>query len=381
MAGRERSTVADHLESLGPIIGGAFTDSSATWRWSFYINLCIGGLAAPIYAFLLPASDPRRGHGFVSRFKDLDLVGAILSAGAITTLVMAISFGGNVYAWNSGQIIGLFLTTGALWISFSLQQRFSLLTKPENRIFPTSLLKLWELDILFAQMASAQVVVTVPVYFIPIYFQFTQGASAMRSGVQLLPFLLPLVFAVMLNGGAMVQVGYYMPWYLLGSALALVGSVLLYTIDLDTSDARIYGYSILTAFGIGLFSQAGFAVAQLKVAPKMLPQAVAFIGIGQVGGITLAMMISNSIFLNEATNQIAEILPNLSRSALQQAVSGFGGDFFDSLTFDQRRRVLTAIVASIDNTFILVIAACAFSLLLSVLMKREKLFTAAKEGD
>lgn len=25
------------IGSLGPIIGGAFADSSATWRWSFYI--------------------------------------------------------------------------------------------------------------------------------------------------------------------------------------------------------------------------------------------------------------------------------------------------------------------------------------------------------
>lgn len=24
---------------LGPVVGGSFSDSSATWRWSFYINL------------------------------------------------------------------------------------------------------------------------------------------------------------------------------------------------------------------------------------------------------------------------------------------------------------------------------------------------------
>lgn len=310
--------------------------------------------------------------------KSLDLVGAVLSAGAITTLVMAISFGGSVYAWNSGQTIGLIVTTAVLWVVFILQQRFSFLTTPENRLFPSSLLKSWELDILFAQMASAQVVVTVPVYFIPLYFQFAKDSSAMRSGVQLLPFLLLLVFAVMLNGAMMAKVGYYMPWYLAGSALALVGSALLYTIDPETSDARIYGYSILTAFGIGLFSQAGFAVAQMKVAPRQLPQAVAFIGIGQVGGITLALMMSNSIFLNEATNKIARILPDLPRSAVQQAVSGFGGDFFHSLTSDERRRVLAAIVQSIDKTFIMVITACAVSLVLSVFMKREKLFVAAK---
>src|SRR5579859_3801158 len=37
---------------LGPVIGGAFTNSGATWRWAFYINLPIGALVAPILFFL-----------------------------------------------------------------------------------------------------------------------------------------------------------------------------------------------------------------------------------------------------------------------------------------------------------------------------------------
>ncbi|KAH7310894.1 major facilitator superfamily domain-containing protein [Stachybotrys elegans] len=245
---------------LGPIIGGAFTESSATWRWSFYINLCIGGLATPVYLFILPKSDPRLRQSLASRVSSLDLLGGVLSAGAVTSFVMVISFGGTVYSWDSGQTLSLFVVTGLLWVGFILQQRFAWMTTPDNRLFPTSLLKNWEMNILFAQMASAQVIITIPIFFIPVYFQFAKGESAMRSGVQLLPFVLPLVFSVML-----AKVGYCMPWYVAGSALALVGSALLHTIDVDTSNSRIYGYSILTALGVGLFSQAGFPVAQIKV--------------------------------------------------------------------------------------------------------------------
>lgn len=43
---------------LGVIVGGAFADSHATWRWAFYTNRCVGGLSAPIYGFLLPKTDP-----------------------------------------------------------------------------------------------------------------------------------------------------------------------------------------------------------------------------------------------------------------------------------------------------------------------------------
>jgi hypothetical protein len=312
-----------------------------------------------------------------SRFKRLDLLGAVLSAGAITSFVMAISFGGGVYSWNSGEIIGLLVTTGVLWIAFIVQQRFSVLVAPENRLFPMELLRSWEMDILFAQMASAQVVVTVPIYFIPLYFQFAKDRTALESGVQLLPFILVLVFAVMLNGAMMAKFGYYMPWYLFGSALAVIGSALLHTIDINTTNARIYGYSVLAAFGVGLFSQAGFPVSQAKALPEQLAKAVAFIGVGQVGGVTLALTISNSIFLNRATSKIQAILPDVPRGTVQQVVLGFGNSLFSSLKPSQRTEVLTAIIQSIDEAFITVITAAALSLVLSCFMKREKLFMAS----
>jgi MFS family permease len=361
---------------MGPIIGGAFADSSATWRWSFYINLCIGGVAAPVYLFLLPSTKPATVGTlrFMARIGRLDLIGTVLSTGAIATLVMATSFGGGVYAWKSGQIIGLFVSTGVLWLAFVLQQWFSVFTTPRDRLFPTELLKSWEMDILFVQMASAQVIVTIPIYFIPLYFQFAKDFTALHSGVELLPFVLLLVFAVMLNGALMAKFGYYMPWYAAGSAVTLVGSALLYTIDMETPKSRVYGYSILAAFGVGLFSQAGFPVAQVKSTPEQLQQAVAFMGIGQVGGITLALMMSNSIFLNRATDKVATILPDTAQTTIQQAILGFGNSFFYSLDVVERGKVLTAIVESIGDTFVLVITAATLCLVLSLFMKREKLF-------
>ncbi|KAI9046258.1 uncharacterized protein KD926_004096 [Aspergillus affinis] len=361
---------------LGPIIGGAFTDSSATWRWSFYINLCIGGVAAPVYIFLLPESNPRPGLSFLSRARDLDFAGAILSAGAIASLIMAVSFGGAVFAWNSGQIIGLFVCTGVLWISFTIQQMFALLTTPEHRLFPVDLLRSWEMVVLFAQMASAQAIVTIPIYFIPLFFQFAENEGVLGSGVRLLPFVLVLVFAVMLNGALMAKVGYYMPWYVLGSILALIGSCLLYTIHVGMPSRNIYGFSALTALGVGLYSQAGFAVAQVKAAPQRLSQAVAFIGVGQVGSIALTLMISNSIFINRATHGIALVLPQASRDAIQQAISGARGSFFTTLSATARARVLEAIADTISEVFIMMIAAAGLSLILATFMKREKLFVA-----
>ena len=52
---------------LGPVIGSAFTQSLAGWRWAFYINLCIGGLFAPVLLFLLPTYDPKPNASHLAR--------------------------------------------------------------------------------------------------------------------------------------------------------------------------------------------------------------------------------------------------------------------------------------------------------------------------
>jgi hypothetical protein len=69
-----------------------------------------------------------------------------------------------------------------------------------------------------------------------------------------------------------------MPWYLAGGIIALVGPTLMHTVKLETSTARVYGYSIILAFGTGMFSQASFPVAQANAKPNEVPLATAFIG-------------------------------------------------------------------------------------------------------
>lgn len=362
------------MQRLGPVIGGAFAGGSATWRWSFYLNLCVGAVVAPVYIFLLPSHNPRPGVAILSRIRELDWAGAILNAGAYTSLVMAVAFGGSVYAWNSARIIALFVCAGVLWILFGLQQAFSILTTEERRLVPVRLLRSWEMQILFAQIAAAVTAVYVPMYFIPLYFQFVHNDTALNAAVRLLPFVFLNVFGIIFNGAVMGKYGYYMPWYLLGGILSIIGGALFRLVGVNTSASAIYGYSILIGLGSGLFVQASFAVSQAKVDPQSIPLAVAFIGCGQITGITFALTISSSIFLNEATNKISHILPNVSRAMVQQAISGVDATFFDTFNTADRARILEAIVQSINNVYGMVIAAGGVAIVLSLFMKRERLF-------
>ncbi|TGO90394.1 hypothetical protein BPOR_0066g00040 [Botrytis porri] len=366
---------------IGPIIGGAFTDSSAGWRWAFYINLCIGAACAPVYLFLLPNYDPRPGVPLLNRAKEVDCLGGILIIGAFVSGVMAVSFGDVTYPWNSGKIIGLFVCSGILFIIFSIQQVYTILTTSSRRIFPIEFLKSRTMLILFAMTSAGGTAIFIPIYMIPIFFQFTRNDSALEAGVRLLPFIFLMIFAVISNGAILSAYGYYMPWYTAGGILVLIGGSLMFAdVTPDTSIAKIYGFTILIGFGVGLFAQASFSVAQAVVAEELVSSAVGFITCAQVGGVTIALAIANSVFLNGSQEKIQAILPDLPAAEIQQAIAGAGSEFVKNLTEIQQKEVIQATVESMSKTYAMVITAGALTAVLSLLMKREKLFMSATIG-
>jgi len=342
------------------------------------INLCVGALFAGVWIFLLPRHDPRPGVPTKNRISEIDYVGTILIAGAFVSGVMAINFGGSVYTWNSGRIIGLFVCSGMLFIIFGIQQRFALLTPTERRIFPIEFLGRKIMLILFAETAAASAATFTPIYFIPLFFQFVHSDSALEAGVRLLPFVVFLVVMCVANGAIMSATGYYFPWYIIAGVFNIAGAALMYTVNEHSSTASIYGYSILLGIGSGAFIQASFAVAQAKVEPKYIPSVIGFITSGQITGATISLAIANSIFLNHSSTSIAKILPNVPTSDIQAAISGAGSAFIKGLDVATREKVLHAIVESMSKVYILGITAGALALVLAFLMKPgEKLFMKA----
>lgn len=291
---------------LGPIIGGAFTDSSAGWRWSFYINLCVGGLFTPVYIFLLPSLHPQPVvTPVLERLKRMDLVGTLLLMGAFAAGVIGVNFAGAMYPWDAPGIIVALVLGGVLFFVFGVQQTFCIFTTEETRLFPVELVS-WRqplLTLLFICGCCTGVCVTVPTYIIPLYFQFTASDESLQSGIRLLPFVCLLVFSCVGGGFLTSRLGYYIPWYIMGGALCLVGSALMYTIHPHSSAGATYGYSALIGLGAGMYLQLGHAVAQAKVKPEKVPAAVAFTTTAQLNGLTFALVIAQCVFVNEAAKR------------------------------------------------------------------------------
>ncbi|KAL4977126.1 major facilitator superfamily domain-containing protein [Aspergillus desertorum] len=361
----------------GPAIGGAFAESAATWRWAFYINLVVGGVFAPVYILLLPSVEPLPNATFREKARNIDWVGSVLFIGAFACLVMGIDFGGVELKWSSGQSIALFVISGVLFVLFGIQQAFYILCNEQNRLFPIHFLKRRSLVLLFMLNACASSGLFVAVYYIPLYFQFTQGDTAVHSSLRILPFVMVLIFTIIANGHMVSRFGYYLPWYLLGSIFELVAAALMYTVKTNTSASAIYGYTSLLALGVGAFNQAGYSIVQAKVPKTEIPWALGFM---MVWGIVLALGIAGAIFVNKATSGLLSFLPDSDPAEIKNVIAGTASEFFGTLSQEQQSGALDIIVDAIDNVYILLIFAGALGTVLSVFLKREKLFIEAAAG-
>ncbi|KAI9645412.1 hypothetical protein NHQ30_006151 [Ciborinia camelliae] len=366
---------------LGPIIGGAFTSSSAGWRWSFYLNVCVAAVYAPVYIFVLPEMQPRPGASFLERFVEIDIIGTIILTGAYLATLMAIQFGGSVYPWDSGRIIALFVVGALLAVAFLVQQFWSLGTSPERRAFPLQFFRNKYLSIIFVLESCASSLMFVPVYFIPLYFQFVRHDSAIMAGVRLIPLIVFLIVAIVLNGVIMSIHSRYMPWFFVGGLLGLIGNVLLYTVDVSTSSAKIYGYSILVGAGSGCFLQLPFSVAQSFVRPELIPKAIGFITFAQLSAPSFVLAIINSVFLNEATDNITKTITDIPRDAVISILSGVGSEAFNRLEKASQTVVLGFIVDGLSKGYIVAITSGGLALILSLFLDRHKMFQHSSQHE
>jgi len=92
------------------------------------------------------------------------------------------------------------------------------------------------------------------------------------------------------------------------------------------------------------------------------------------------LSIANAVFLNEATDGIAAIAPNLSRQTIQTAISGVGSHRIEGLSPEMQEMVLHVIVKAMSKIYFLPLSAGALTVVMSVFMKRERLFVRGAGG-
>ena len=179
--------------------------------------------------------------------RKLDLVGFVLFAPATIQLLLALQWGGVRYPWGSATIIGLFCGAGGTLIIFGLWERHI----GEEAMIPLSIIRRRIVWSSCATMFFFFGTMMVTVYYLPIYFQAVKGVSPTKSGIYLLPTIVPQIVMALVSGALVGRLGYYLPWSVASGVLLSISSGLFTTFTPQTSTRNWVGYQILGGFGRG----------------------------------------------------------------------------------------------------------------------------------
>ncbi|KAJ5777805.1 hypothetical protein N7520_001051 [Penicillium odoratum] len=276
----------------GPLIGGAFTGSSASWRWIFWFNLPFCGLGLLLIPILLQLQ--RTPVPIRQSLAKVDYFGSFLFVASLTSFLIPITWGGIMYSWSSWHtLVPLILGLAGL-LSFGIYEAFI----PAQPLIPVAIFTNATICLCYFGIFLHGLILWAIVYYIPLYYEGALGYRPIIAGVAVFPECLTVAPISVMTSIMVSKLGGYRWALWSGWPITALGLGLLCLLDSSTSVPKWIFLNITAGVGCGMLFPAVQLAVQAAANTQFLSMAVTMTAFFRVLGQSLGVAVGGVVFQN-----------------------------------------------------------------------------------
>lgn len=272
-----------------------------SWRWCFYINLCISPVSLILTLIFLRLPAPPKTE-LKKKFLQFDYLGTVLLSGATVCLLLGISWGGNTFAWSDSRVIGCIVGAVVFIVVFLIAQNFV-----KDPIIDPSLFKNRTVVAMCAAEFFYGANLLGMIYYVPQFFQLVFGDSAVMSGVGLLPMMLGLGIGNPIAALITARYGVSLINAIVGAALQVLASGLVTRWNAETTRPEAVVLLIVLGMGQGAAMSGLLITAQVAVDETLVGIVTGLAIFVQTVGDNFGIAFFAAAYMNKLRSALSEL--------------------------------------------------------------------------